>query len=47
MGMDPDGKGGGEELREVEGEETIVRIYFVTKTSIFNKRGKEKSLNYI
>lgn len=29
--MDPDGKGGGEEPRGVEGAEPIIRIYYMEK----------------
>ena len=42
-GVDPDGKGGGEELGGVEGEETIIRICFVRKKSIFNKMKKNQA----
>lgn len=37
-GVDPDGKGVGEELGEVEGGEAMFRMYCVGKESIFNKR---------
>lgn len=33
-----DGRGGGEELGEVEGGEAIIRTYYMRKKSIFNKR---------
>lgn len=39
-GVDPDGKGGGEELGEVEGGETVIRTDFVRKESIFNIRNE-------
>ena len=32
----------GEELRGTEGRETVIRIYFMRKESIFNKRGERK-----
>lgn len=37
MGVENE-KGGGEELRGVEGRETITRAYCMRKESIFNKR---------
>lgn len=37
MGVE-NGKGGGEELRGVEGRETITRTYCMRKEFIFNKR---------
>jgi hypothetical protein len=37
-GVDPGGKGGGEELRAVEGWEAIVRIYYGRTESILNKK---------
>lgn len=40
-GMDPDGRGVGEELERVEGKKTIIRIYCSGGESIFNKRKKE------
>lgn len=37
--MDLDGRGGGEELGEVEGGEATIRTYYLRKKkSIFNKR---------
>lgn len=33
-----DGRGSGEALERVEGEETVIRIYYMRETSIFNKR---------
>jgi hypothetical protein len=41
--MDQGGTGRGEELGNVEGGETVIRIYYVRKKSIFNK-WKEKSI---
>ena len=38
-GVDPDGKGDGEELGGV-GRETVIRLYCMRKESIFNKKGK-------
>lgn len=38
--MDPDGRGCGEKLGGVEGAKAIIRIYYVEKEVIFNKRGK-------
>ena len=37
-GVDLEGRRGGEDLGRVEGEETIIRIYYMRKESIFNKR---------
>lgn len=37
-GGDPNGRGGEEDLGGVEGRETEIRMYHVTKYSIFNKR---------
>lgn len=34
-GVDPSGRESGEELSGIEGEETITRIYYVRKDSIF------------
>jgi hypothetical protein len=31
------GRGGGEELRELEGSETAISVYYVRTKSIFNK----------
>lgn len=36
------GKGNWEEIGEVEGEETITRIYYMRQESIFNKREKSQ-----
>lgn len=44
-GMDPEGRGGREELGGVEGEVYIIRIDCMRKKSIFNKR--EKSGSYV
>lgn len=40
-GVDPEGRGGGEELRGGGGVETIIRVCCVRKEYIFNKRKKE------
>lgn len=41
--IDPDGRGGGKELGEVEGGKTIIRVYFVRrKKSILNKREEKR-----
>jgi hypothetical protein len=37
-GVDLEGRRGGEDLGRVEGEESIIRIYYMRKESIFNKR---------
>jgi hypothetical protein len=37
--VDPDGRRG---RKKLEGKETVFRIYFVRKKSIFNKNRKEK-----
>ena len=41
-------EGGGEQLGggEGEGEETVIRIYYMRKESIFNKKDKEKRKIY-
>lgn len=36
--MVPDGRGGGEELEGVAGRETIIRVCYVKKKSVFYKR---------
>jgi hypothetical protein len=42
-GEDPDGRGDGEELGGLQGQETVIRMYYVRiKKSIFNKRKKQK-----
>lgn len=41
MGMNLDERGGGVELGRVETWETIVRIYYVRKKCIFNKRKRK------
>lgn len=40
-GMDPNGRGYGEELGGVEGRETIIRLHCMRKETTFNKRGEE------
>lgn len=40
--VDPDGRGGREQLGGLEGGKTVIMIYLLRKESIFNKRGKEK-----
>ena len=35
--MDQDGRGSGEELERVKEGETVIRIYYMRKESIFNK----------
>lgn len=39
--MDSDGMGVGEALEELEGGETIIRMYYVRKKSIFNQIKKK------
>lgn len=39
-GVDLDGRAGGKKLGGVEGGSTIIRIYYVRKMTIFNKRKK-------
>jgi hypothetical protein len=47
-GMDPEGRGGREELGGVEGEVYIIRIDCMRKKSIFNKRNTNlKKINEI
>lgn len=43
--MDLDERGGGDEPGRTEERETVVRICYVGKEPIFNKRGKNKKLN--
>jgi hypothetical protein len=43
-GVDPDGRGGGEELGRVEGRETIINIYYVRK--IISNKKKNNMLEY-
>lgn len=38
MGMDPDGRGGVRKLGGVEGRGTLIRIHYVRKRSIFNRK---------
>jgi hypothetical protein len=40
--IDPDWKGIGKELGEVERGEIVIRIYYMRKRSIFNKRRTKK-----
>lgn len=42
--MDPQGRGGREGLEGIEDGQTINRIYWVKKKSVFNKRGRKNSL---
>lgn len=43
--MDWDGKGGGEEWGDVEGGETIIRIYVIREKNLFSIKGeKEKNI---
>lgn len=44
MRIDPHGKGCGEELGRVK---TIIRIYYVIKQSIFNKRKGKESIREV
>ena len=37
--VDPAGRRGGEDLGRTEERETVIRIYYVRKKSILNKRG--------
>jgi hypothetical protein len=38
--MAPDGREGGEELGGAGGEETVIRIYYMIKKTIFNNKSK-------
>lgn len=40
-GLDFGGRGGGEELVEIDGKETILRLYYMRNKSVFNKRGNK------
>jgi hypothetical protein len=40
--VDPERRGGGEEIEREEGGKTIIRIYCMRKISIFNKKKKTK-----
>lgn len=42
-GVDPEGRGGGEELRGGEGVETIIRVCCVRKECIFSIKEKKKT----
>lgn len=44
IGVDPYMRGNGEELRGVEGGEKVIRIYYMRKGSIFNKRKEKLSI---
>lgn len=44
--MDWDGKGGGEEWGDVEGGETIIRIYVIREKNLFSIKG-EKEKKYM
>lgn len=44
IGVNPDRHGGGEELGEPEGGESIIRMYHVRTSSIFNKRERRRVL---
>lgn len=43
-GGDLKGSGGGEELEEIEGDKTIIRIYYMRKDYILNKRERNNLL---
>lgn len=43
-GVNPDRMGGREKMRGVEGEEAMIRIYYMSKNSIFNKMKQMKKL---
>lgn len=43
FGVDSDGKGGGEELRGVEGGKTVFRLCCMRKESMINKKEKINS----
>lgn len=45
MRMDLEERGGHGKLGEVEGKETVARMYSMRQESVFNKR--KKSINYI
>lgn len=42
--MDLEGRGGGEELRRIEEQETVFRIHYVKKEFIFNKSEVKEDL---
>lgn len=42
--MDLEGRGSGEELRRIEEQETVFRIYYVKKEFIFNKSEVKEDL---
>jgi hypothetical protein len=44
--VEPERRGSREELGGAEGGETVIRIYYREKTSMFNKRGKRKKHLY-
>lgn len=41
-GGDPDGSGGGKELRGVEGGETVISIYYMRKKNLLSIKEKMK-----
>jgi len=45
-GMVPEGRGGEEEARGVEGGTTVIRIHCMRKESIFNKRENNGHLHF-
>jgi hypothetical protein len=42
-GGDLEEKGGREDMRRVEGEKTIIKVYFMRKETIFNLKRKENT----
>jgi hypothetical protein len=46
-GVDPDGRGDMEALRDVEGGKTVSRVYYMRKKAIFNKREKRNAISII
>ena len=50
QGVDLEVKRGEEELRRLEGEKSIIRLYYMRKECIFNKQKekcKKKGINFI
>lgn len=43
-GVNPDRMGGREKVRGVEGEEAMIRLYYMSKNSIFSKMKQIKKL---
>ena len=43
-GVDPNGRGGRDQLARREGGETVIMVYCMRKESVFDKKGKWKKI---